>query len=366
MKYSQNELLLIWINGLTYFDYSQKKFLFNLLKSTPSISEEIKKKEEEIKKVLGEEKFSTLIKSANPDNLKSQLIELNKYDAVAVTIESSAYPERLKSLDEPPLCLYAKGDISLLKSEKALTVVGSRKTLTPAVKTCEEFVERVVKRDITVVTGIAEGVDITVIKTALSNGGKVISVITGGLDYIYPVAHTEIAEEVTKRGLLITEQSFGIKPQPFMFPVRNRIMAGLGDKTLVISAGEKSGTLYTAEYAFKLEREVFALPYSVGECTGVGCNLLIKRGARLTDNPSEILTAFGEKEVKKTIIPLNPDEQGVVDAIKMGKTHIEQIAEETGKKAFTLFPIISMLEIKGIIVKNGVNVYGLTLNGLEE
>ena len=367
MKYTQNELLLLWLNGLEYFDYSHKKFLFDLLKNSSSISLEITNHQSEIISVIGEEKFNTLTKSATSENLKFQLNQLSKFSVVAVTIESAAYPERLKGLDEPPLCLYAKGDITLLKEKNILAIVGSRKILSASIKACEELVKPITESGITVVTGIAEGGDITAINTVLGIGGKVISVLAGGLDYIYPVAHTDKVEEIIKKGgLVLTEQFVGVKPQPFTFPVRNRIIAGIADKTLVVSAGEKSGTLYTAEYAFKLKREVFAIPYSVGVQSGVGCNALIKKGAKLVDKPSDILNAFGVKEEKKAPISLTAEEKAVVDAIKGGNTHIEKIAQVTGKKAFMLFPIISMLEIKGIIVKNGVNVYGLTLNGLEE
>ncbi|MBE7089823.1 MAG: DNA-protecting protein DprA [Clostridiales bacterium] len=366
MKYSKTELLLIWINGLTNFDYRHKKFLFEMLENSDAISKTLTENKKLVVDVIGEERFNLLIESANSENLKNTIVELAENEIQAITIKSEGYPKKLLDLEEPPLCLYAKGDISLLKSEKTLAVVGSRKSLTSSMKNCEEYVEALSDCDITVVTGIAEGIDVTAIKTILNCGGKVISVIAGGLDNIYPKAHTEIAERVIEKGLILSEQPNGVKSQPFMFPFRNRIIAGLGDKTLVVSAGEKSGTLHTAHYTNKLKRELYAIPFGLGVQSGVGCNNLIKQGAKLTDNPSDILKAFGVEKKEKVHLQLTDEERGVVNAIKEGNTHIEKIAERTGKKAFTLFPVISMLEIKGIIVKNGVNVYGLTVNGLEE
>lgn len=365
MKYTEKELLRIWVNSFININVEDKNFILSIIDGAKSISGALEKNKQSLIEKIGEEKFNNLLSNANGEYLKSILTSLEELSIIAVTDVSSSYPEKLKKLKEPPVCLYAKGDISLLK-EDALSIVGSRKSLPISISACEEFTKEIVDSDIYVVTGIAEGVDITAVKTALKNNGKVISVIAGGLDSIYPKAHTEIANEIAKKGLIVSEQPVGAKAQPFMFPFRNRIIAALGKCALIVSAGEKSGTLYTAEYAKNLNKKVFAFPYNVGVPSGKGCNGLIKNGATLVDEPDEIIKEFNKQAKKSSKIILTDEESKIVAAIKSGQTHVEQIALAVGKKAFTLFPVLSMLEIKGIIVKNGVNVFGLTLNGLEE
>ena len=143
-------------------------------------------------------------------------------------------------------------------------------------------------------------------------------------------------------------------------------IAGLSKGVLIVRAGKKSGTLYTAEYAEEYGRDLFAIPYSVGIASGVGTNDLIKRGAILTDTPEDILLFYGIEEKKSETEELTDIEKAVVTAIAEEPLHIEKICEKTGKKVFEIASVLSFLEIKGIIVKAGINVYGLGKNLSEE
>ena len=328
------------------------------------IKEILEQGREYILNTVGEKEYSTLMHSANKEYLDFILLSLERKGITIVTIESQEYPKSLIDTPVPPLVLYCKGDVSLL-SGKNISIVGSRKSLPLSLKIAENYTETLCNNNFTVVTGIAEGVDSTVIKTAIKCGGKVISVMANGFDKVYPASNATLIQEIEKCGLIITEHTPEIEARPYMFPVRNRIIAGLSQATVVISGGLKSGTIYTAEYAEEYGRDLFAVPYSVGIQSGAGCNELIKKGALLTDTPEDVLAFYGV-ENKKEQISLSVEQKAIVDLLKDGEMHIENICKALGKKVFEISPLISILEINKIVVKNGTNVYGLIRNDLEE
>ena len=213
-------------------------------------------------------------------------------------------------------------------------------------------------------TGIAEGVDTAVLQSALKVKGKVISVIAGGFDNVYPKSNSELLDRIIENGLAISEYPPSTVPKPFHFPVRNRIIAGLSVGSLIVSGAIKSGTMYTAEYSVEYGKDLFAVPYSVGVSSGEGCNELIKRGAMLTDKPEDILTFSGIEEKKEKIV-LSDEEKEIVNILRDGEQHIEKLSAKLNTRAFELTPILSILELKGMVVKSG-NVYGLIRIDSEE
>jgi len=371
IKYTPSELCLIWLDSLTGFSYKAKQGLYNLLDGKTELKKFIELNRVSLTADVGDKNYNTLLQSANKSYFAGVLDLLNERNIVAVTIRSKNYPKALVNTANPPLVLYAKGNLELL-NEKAFAIVGSRKSLPISISTAETYAKSLSNAGFTLVTGIAEGVDKTVLETALENSGKVISVTAGGFDNIYPASHIELFNQVAKEGLVLSEYPPQVKAMPYNFPVRNRIIAGLSKGVLIVSGAIKSGTLHTAEYAEEFGRDLFAIPYGVGVPSGAGCNDLIKRGAYLTDTPKDILDFYGIGEVegqdssKKVALNLTDDEKSIVSALSNGSMHIDKLCEVTGKKIFEIMPIIAVLEIKAIVVKAGVNVYGLTRNDLEE
>ena len=283
------------------------------------------------------------------------LASLEKKGVVCVTYFSESYPESLKNIYDAPIVLFCKGDISLLKSD-CFSVVGSRKTSPKALAECEK-ISGELSKVFTVVTGLAVGADSAAVNGALKAGGKVISVLAHGLDSAYPACNANLLNKVVESGLAVSEYSPEVKPMPFYFPVRNRIIAGLSKGTLVVSAGKKSGALITANLAAEYGRDVFAFPYSAGIYSGEGCNALIKNGAYLTENILDILSAFS-LDFNSPTVELTQDEKALLEAIKTaGEAFIPKIAEEMGKLSYELIPAVSSLEIKGLIVRLGGNRY---------
>ena len=354
MKYSEKELCLIWLDSFIGLEYKHKSILYQNLGEVKGIKAFIEKNAEYIKREIGENNYQTLINSANAEYLDYVLSSLDKSEVRAITIDSDNYPSSLLQTDIPPLVLYAKGNIDLLDTEM-FAIVGSRKSLPLSIKTAEKYATALSDAGLTLVTGIAEGVDKAVIESGLKTG-RIISVIAGGFNRLYPASHTGLFEEVCAKGLALSEHPLDVAPQPYFFPARNRIIAGLSKGTLVVSGSKKSGTKYTATFAEEYGRDLFAIPYNVGVTSGEGCNELIKLGAHLTDVPEDILDFYNLSKVEEEIT-YSQEEKEVLLALENGSLHIEKISSITGKKPFELTAILSALEIKGAVVKVGSNVY---------
>lgn len=354
MKYTEKELCLIWLDSFIGLEYKHKAYLYKNLGEVKGIRSFIQNNAEYIKREIGENNYSTLLNSANAEYLDFVLGELRKSEVRVITIDSEIYPPLLLQTDIPPLVLYAKGNVELLNTQ-CFAMVGSRKSLPLSIKTAEKYAIALSDAGLTLVTGIAEGIDKAVIESAL-NTGRIISVIAGGFNHIYPATHTSLFEEVYKKGLAISEHSLDVVPQPYFFPARNRIIAGLSKGTLVVSGARKSGTKYTATFAEEYGRDLFAIPYNVGVASGEGCNELIKMGAHLTDTPDDILDFYGLTRLEEENV-YSDEERIVLSALDGGSLHVEKISDITGKKPFELTAILSALEIKGAVAKVGANVY---------
>ncbi len=361
MKYDEKELLIIWLDSFKDIEYKHKRELFDLLVDKTDLKRNIEINRREISAAIGETGYNALVSSANKDYLKDTVDKLAAAGEKAITLCSEYYPELLKAISDPPLALYARGNIELLKT-RIFGIVGSRKSLPFSLSIAKDFASTLSDNGFTLVTGTAEGVDAEVLKTAL-NGGAIISVAAGGLDNIYPSANAALIEKIAKNGLVISEQREDVKPMPYMFPVRNRIIAGLSRGVLVVSGRLKSGTMYTAEYCVEYGRDLFAVPYSVGIESGAGSNELIKRGATLADCPQDILLFYGiDAEKKHEETAFSDTEREIISTLKDGALHIEKIAEKSGKQIYEITSALTVLEIKGVVCKNGINTYGLIRN----
>ena len=282
--------------------------------------------------------------------------ELQKRGIFCVTIADSDYPEELKKIPCPPITLFCKGRRELLK-ERAFAVVGSRRTGTAAYS-----LTRKIAADLTsafaVVTGNADGADSAALEGALPSG-KVICVLAHGLDAAYSLSTAPLVKEAEKRGLVIGEHFPTVAARSYFYPVRNRIIAGLAEGGLIASAGNKSGALITAEYLDEYSRKLFALPYQPNTPSGEGCNALIKHGAYLCENAADIFSVFGI-EAGIPANELSADERALFEAIRAeGEAFLPAVAEKLGKLPFQLIPVISKLEIKGLVVRLGGNRYSV-------
>lgn len=360
MKYSEKELLIIWLDSFHEIDYKNKRALYELLLFKSDLKRTIETSKAEITAALGDAGYNVLYCSANGNYLKETLSKLEAAGEIAITAESELYPERLKEIPEPPLALYAKGNSELLKNE-IFGIVGSRKSIPLSLSVAKDFSTELINGGFTLVTGTAEGVDSEVLKAGLSSG-KVIAVSASGLNNIYPALNAGLIDKIAEKGLVISEQREDVKAMPFMFPVRNRIIAGLSVGTLIVSGRLKSGTMYTAGYAIDYGRDLFAVPYSVGIESGTGTNELIKNGAILADSPKDILSFYGIESKTEEETHFSDTEREIVSALKDSPLHIEKVTERLNKQVYEITSALTVLEIKGVVYKNGTNTYGLVRN----
>lgn len=279
-----------------------------------------------------------------------------KKNILALPFDSSAYPREWKILSDAPKTVYAVGDISLLQARK-LTVVGSRTTPVYALKLGERIAKEL-SGSLAIVTGTADGGDIAAIEGALSGGGKMICVLAGGFSAI-PQANIELLREVARKGLVLSPHEYETPVRNFSYEYRNKLLAALGEGTLVLGAGAKSGALITAKYAENFQKPVFAFPYAPGAAAGEGCNALIKQGARLVENAEDIAERLGiDIRKEKPATALSADETKTLQALReLSDEHITQLAEKTGIPSFKLRAVLSALEVKGLAVSLGGNRY---------
>jgi DNA processing protein len=238
--------------------------------------------------------LSPAIKNTLKDDLQSQRIrntinEYEKKDIRTITIFEPEYPPMLLETYKPPWVLYAKGNPSLLTRDHLLAVVGSRKATTFGKKSIELLFPQLIEERIVIVSGLAAGIDTHAHRMTIGLGGYTIGVIAGGFDHLYPKENIQLAHEMMKNHLVISEYPPNIRPQKWHFPMRNRIIAGISKGTLVVEAKKSSGSLITANYAVHEGREVFAVPGHILNSCSVGTNELIKQGAKLVLTPDDIL-----------------------------------------------------------------------------
>lgn len=217
------------------------------------------------------------------------LEEYSKQKIHIITFFDNHYPQNLKTIYQPPWVLFAKGDISLLNSQKSLAVVGSRDASEYGFAAIDYLFPGLIHSQTVIVSGLAKGIDAHAHKAAIKLGGKTIGVIAGGFNNIYPKENIKLAQYMMQNHLIISEYPPKARPEKWHFPMRNRIIGGLAKGTLVIEARKRSGSLITAEFALNEGREVFAVPGNILSPHSEGVHELIQQGAKLIKNSGEIL-----------------------------------------------------------------------------
>ena len=223
-----------------------------------------------------------------------------------IALGDPRYPSALLETADPPLLLYAHGDIGLLQRfSTTLAVVGSRNPTPQGLETARQFSEQACRAGLTVVSGLALGIDAAAHEGSLAGArpdqAATIAVVGTGLDRVYPSRHLKLAHRIAAQGLMLSEYPLGTSPLPANFPQRNRIIAGLARATLVVEAALPSGSLITAKQALEAGRDVLAIPGSIHSPLSRGCHMLIKQGAKLVDSAQDVLEEFGKVSAPKSI-----------------------------------------------------------------
>jgi DNA processing protein len=281
--------------------------------------------------------------------LESELEGVLRIGAGVLTIEDADYPPLLRNIPDAPLILFRKGPLKV--STETFAVVGSRRGSPAGQSMAEKIGETLSAAGITVVSGLARGIDGAAHRGGLKEKGKTVAVLGCGIDIPYPPEHKRLYGAIAEEGLLLTEYAQGEPPLPFHFPERNRIIAGLSRGVLVVEAAKKSGALITARLALEYGREVLAVPGPVYADECKGANTLIKEGARLVDGIEDIFTACfpGYAAKKEQAVDMNEDERYIYSFLGHEASHVEDIIERSGIETKRVMAVLTSLEMKDLI-----------------
>ncbi len=266
------------------------------------------------------------------------------------TIEDDIYPQCLREISNPPLKLYYKGNLDLLKDERLIAVVGTRNPSSYGKLCCEYMVKKMTSANITIVSGFAKGIDSIAHKTSLLTGGKTIAVIASGLDIIYPASNLSLYREIEEKGLILSEYEAGVKPFKFNFPQRNRIIAGLSKGIIVVESKDRGGSLITADLALEFNRDVYAVPGDVFSEYSKGCNNLIRDSkAKSLSNINELLDDYSWKIEEKNINNKYTQNQLLILNSLSSEKNLDNILMETKIEQTEILAELMTLEIMGAI-----------------
>jgi DNA processing protein len=308
------------------------------------------------------------------DKVKEELELIDKNKINIITYQDDTYPAKLMNIYDRPPFLYVRGN--LYKDNINIAIVGSRIASTYGKYTTERISRELALKGLTIVSGMARGIDSTAHRGALTVHGRTIAVLGSGLDIIYPPENKKLFYEIIENGAVISEFPLGTPPRSANFPTRNRIISGMSYGVVIVEAGEKSGSLITARLALEQGREVFAVPGSIDAAGSRGTNKLIKQGAKLIENIDDILEEI-LPQVERTIVLkphsiansetiaaksseiLSAVDQKIINFISGGRVHIDDLISSTGLSSADILSALTTLELKGIIQQHPGKFFSL-------
>ena len=321
-------------------------------------------KDREIIDIVGD-KADFMKRSLSSDYLKENLNKLKKDGINVATQLNPLFPDRLKQSEVcAPFAIYYKGDLNLLSTD-CIAVVGTRAVSSYGRRMTEKFTKSLVENGFTIVSGLATGVDGIAHETALDERGKTIAVLGSGLNYVNPVSHTQLYERIIDNGgLVISEYKPDMTATKYTFPERNRIISGLSKGVLIVEAGEKSGSLITANFALEQGRDVFAVPGNLDSSKSAGTNNLIYAGALLVRSGDDICVHYGietKEKSNKNISLLSEEERTIYNMLKE-EISFDELVERTGILPHQLSSALIKMEMEGYIKRTAMDNYLITEN----
>lgn len=300
------------------------------------------------------------------ENTERELVKLQKLNASIITIWDKEFPAILKNIYDPPLLIYVLGKIEKI-DELSVAIVGTRQPTNYGKLQAERIASEISLQGITVVSGLARGIDSIAHEAAVKNKGRTIAIIGSGLDVIYPPENKKLFEAISKEGAVISEFELGAQPDAANFPKRNRLIAGLSLGVIVIETGAAGGAMQTASLALDQNKEVFAVPGNLGVRQSEGTNLLIQKGeAKLVRSAEDVLVELElklkpiiGKNIPKPKIDLNLFEEKIINALDTEALHIDKIASATNISTSDCLVHLLSLEFKGMIKQLPGKVFAL-------
>ena len=306
---------------------------------------------------LGRKVIERVIQAREEVDLGKLWEKIESQGIKILTWQDESYPGRLREIDQPPPVLYIRGDY-LQDDLFAVAIVGTRRVTAYGRQITEEISSFLAANGITVISGLARGVDAIAHQSTLKAGGRTIAVLGSGVDKIYPPEHRGLAEQMMERGAIISDYAPGTPPDASNFPPRNRIISGLSLAVVVVEAGETSGALITAEFAAEQGREVFAVPGSILAPQSKGTNKLIQRGALPLLSIDDLmqaldLTRVGEQKAARKVIPADETEARLMNVLGSEPLHVDEIRNQAELPIEKVSATLALMELKGMVRQVG-------------
>lgn len=318
---------------------------------------------EELRVALESRALTELLAARSRIDPVVELDRLGRLGIRAVYPGHPSYPPLLAEISGRPSLLYVRGEL-VAGDDTAVAIVGTRRATPYGRQAAERIAAELAEAGVTVVSGLARGVDAAAHRAAVDVGGRTIAVLGSGPDVIYPAEHRRLAVQILESGAILSEFPPGAKPDAQNFPARNRIVSGMTLGTLIVEAPARSGALITASFAADQGREVFVVPGSIFAESAEGTNALLRDGARLVRNGIDILEDLGlgvgrNPVATQSQIPLEENELRLYDALRNEARHIDELAEEAGLPAAAASALLLTMELKGLVRNHGAQYYVL-------
>lgn len=348
------------VYSFSYFGPKRTKLLISYFGSCLQVWQAHKKRLLEVG--LSEKVVEKFIDHRKKFDLEDYFNKLKRLSVNFTTYLDKDYPENLKGLDGAPLVLYYKG-ILKRSDRSAVAIVGSRKITSYGAEVTRKFAGELATFGITIVSGLAFGIDVAAHEACLAVGGRAIAVLASGLDLITPTSNSWLGEKILHAGgAIVSEHALGHRPNKSDFPERNRIISGLSCAVLVVEGARKSGTLHTASHAAEQGRQVFAVPGQIFSPMSEAPHFLIQNGARLATTTRDILDELNlqlkvDVESLEKVLPEGKTEVGILAVLDRESLHLDEIVRISNLKADLVFAKLTVLELKGMIRNIGNGVY---------
>jgi DNA processing protein len=306
---------------------------------------------------IGSRCVSALVEARNSLDLDEEMRKIEKADYKVVTWADEEYPERLREIGAPPPVLYVWGNLEA-RDRWAAAIVGTRKP-TPYGRTVgQDLAGALAVNGVTVVSGMARGIDGICHRAALDAGGRTLAVLGSGLDEIYPPEHRKLAERISQKGAVLSDYPLGTRPEGRNFPPRNRIIAGLSLAVVIVEAGQGSGALITADYAAEQGRDLYAVPGSLYSRASRGAHHLLQSGARLLTSVDDLLEGLNlelaaRNEQAEMSLPEDAKERTVYKVLTKEPAHVDDIQVRCGLSSPEVAAVLALLELKGKVKQVG-------------
>ncbi|MFH2056008.1 MAG: DNA-processing protein DprA [bacterium] len=303
---------------------------------------------------IGEKLIDALKTQVDWDTAERQLEQLEKSNGRLLTLIDPEYPAQLRAIYDPPPLLFVRGSFQP-EDQQAVAIVGSRTCTSYGRQIAERLAIGLVERGMTIVSGLARGIDSLAQGGAIKAGGRTIGVLGCGLDVVYPPENERLYDAVAESGALVSEFFFGVKPDKHNFPSRNRIISGLSLGVIVIEAGKSSGALLTAKHALEQNREVFAVPGNISSAASVGTNDLLKQGAIPVTNTADVLLALGfdphgKPQTRKAPPPDLPETESLIwKELSDQPTQVDKLAASLNLPVADVLTKLLTLEMSGLV-----------------